>query len=188
MSIHRVTLTALYYGQTCQNVMHFRNDDGTLTDAQICVEIRDQFMTDFKAMSQANCVWNNISSQQRDTGSPPAPANLAVSIAGTQSGTTTAFTPQCYLLRIRTALAGRHNRGRMYVPGPNPSNTVSGLWSSGTVSSWATPIANMISKYNALTGTRGISLGVAPRSSPIDWVGMTTIEFGPAWRNIGIGV
>jgi hypothetical protein len=187
----RVITSGFFFGQTCQNVLHFNNPDGLTTPADIATDIKNNWLVQISAMSSGNIVWNNISVRRVDGGTE-APYNLAVSIAGAQSGSAQQLTFLAYVIRIRTAVVGRRGRGRIYVPGPNLNLTNLGVWASSTITGWQTPLNNLAARYLA-GGTSSIRLGVASHTDPSDWKAATQLLLASIpgiqrRRNIGVGV
>lgn len=115
MSVHRITLTGNARGRTVQNVFHMHNQDGTLTDEQIAQEILTQWLPQVKRRSGPGCNFTFLEVRRVDNLNPPSPYITQVNVTGTGSNFNH---PQvvCEKLRFQTALAGKRNRGRYYIP------------------------------------------------------------------------
>lgn len=135
MSIHRVTISSTYFGSVCQNVVYCYNADGALTAAQIATEFYDNFVGHSALVGiqhLANSYVTFFQVKVENVSSPgDAPYLLAINRQGEVQGTTEASPTVCLVLQLRTATAGRHGHGRIYLPGTNPAFTNSGLVSSG---------------------------------------------------------
>jgi len=170
MSTVRAVITGLAWSAiTCQNVLHFRNPDGAVPLATICTELRDNWCTILAAGQTTQFGWRNISVQE--VGSAVAPTNLAIVVNGIDATDPSGGTQVlCQKFRIHTPVAGRHGRGRIYLPGYRAT-----LWSTGQLN--ATGITNMTIRLNAIkaryvgvSATGPITLGVLRR-------GGTTADF-----------
>lgn len=193
MAVNRVTTTALYNNASVvQNVFHFLNPDGFLSNQQICLEIRDNWIAIVKNLAAASCVWTNIRSERIDQVVNPAAANLAVNIAGT-GNSNTPHVCLAFIIRLQTAIAGRHGRGRIYFGAPRPDWIGSSLvLAAGITFINGTTIPALMARYGP-TGNSGLTLGVHrkdDRQSLIQISGMslaTTLGIQRR-RNIGVGV
>lgn len=131
MSLNRVTITALFYGQTVQNVFYLQNPDGATTMSDVATRVYTDFIgsTGVKgikhiASSQVN--WISVKVEEVSL-TPPSPFILAISRAGDLPPTAYINPAGCFILQLRTALAGRHGHGRIYIPGVTPNFMTNGL-------------------------------------------------------------
>lgn len=191
MTINRVVLSAIYYGQTCQNSMHFENTDGFLTLQQVAEEIRDNFLPDFKFLSNDLCVWNNI--HVRDISNLGANAfNLTVNLPGGQSGNNQNFPFVALVVRLRTDFGGRAGRGRWYIPGLNIGLTDKGVWTAALLNLAGPKMAEIFDRYK-LDGPGPLTLGVCKQNTPGSFHSVTSLQVAPVpgvqrRRNIGVGI
>jgi len=135
LSLHRVTISGTYFGQIVQNVPYFHQSDGTLTPAEIATEVYDHFLghtslTGYQHMVSSFVTFFQIKVEQVTT-SPPQAYTLAINRSGGVSGSTEANPVTCLVMQMRAGVAGRHGRGRLYIPGTNPAFLSNGLLSSG---------------------------------------------------------
>lgn len=198
MSIERVTISALFYSQICQNVLHFNNPDGALTQAQVAAEIRDKWIgtvtnTGIHSWVTNSITWVKVSVQTRAI-SPGPPYDLTIAQQGQQSASNEQYTPVCCILKFRTATGGRRGRGRSYVPGMLNGFVTNGLINATFHSYADTAIAALNARFS-VGGTGPLFLVIGPRT------GISTPDFPPVTaivasnyvgiqrrRNIGYGV
>jgi len=180
--------------------MNFNNPDGTLTDAQICDEIRDYWIGSVVGRGvhtwQSNSLhWVKVQWQQRQS-TPEPPFSLTIAINGQQTSDATLYTPVAGILKFVTPIAGRKGRGRVYVPGVNPGFTTNGL-TNDTFHTYAdTAITNMKARFLLSGSSPGpIQLLVGPRNGIVlgDYHYVTDIQLSnfvgiQRRRNIGFGV
>lgn len=198
MSVERVTITALYYGQKVQNVLNFDNPDGTLTPLQVCTEIKDNWIgsttnVGIHAWVGNHIQWVQVACQTRAT-PLPAPTTLTIAINGQQSASGQEYTPLAVILKFSTAIAGRRGRGRSYVPGIANGFATNGLLNS-TFHSFADTALNALNARFKLAGSGPLQLLVGPRNGMvlIDYLHVTNIQASTfigvqRRRNIGFGI
>lgn len=197
MSIERVTISALLYGQVMQNVLNFNNADGALTPTQVCEEVRDYWIggttnVGIHSWVSNSVVWVGASCQTMGSGS--FPTAITFSKAGQQTASNEMPTVLCIILKFRTATAGRHGRGRTYVPTVSNGFSTNGLINAAFHSYADTAIAGLNSRFNS-TGSGPLTLLVGPRSATVlaDYHLVTNIEASnflgtQRRRNIGFGI
>jgi hypothetical protein len=131
MSLNRVTISALFYGQTVQNVFYLLNADGGTPMSAIAQKVYDEFIgssgtVGIKHLCSSEVVW--ISVKVEDVTTPaPSPAILAINRAGDLPPTDYINPAGCFILQLRTGIAGRSGHGRIYLPGVTPDFMVHGL-------------------------------------------------------------
>jgi len=197
MSVERVTITALMYGQKMQNVMNFDNNSG-LTPAQVCTEIRDYWIgtTSGVGMHQwctQSTVWVQVACQTRSS-SPSPPAILTINQPGVQGASNEIVPFACVILKFKSEAAGRKGRGRIYCPGVMQGFFTNGLMDSDLGAYGNTALAGMNTRFT-LSGTGPITLLVGPKNgiTLADYHYVTAITFSPFLgvqrrRNIGFGI
>lgn len=198
MSVERVTITALYYGQKVQNVLNFENPDGGLTPLQVCTEIKDNWIgsttnVGIHAWVGNHIQWVQVACQTRAS-VLPAPTTLTIAINGQQSGSNQEYSPMCIILKFSTAIAGRRGRGRSYIPGILNGFSTNGLVNS-TFHSFADTALNALNARYKSGGSGPITLLVGPRDgvARADYLAVTNIQASTFFgvqrrRNIGFGI
>lgn len=194
MSRHRVTFTGTVWGTvTCQNVVHFDNPDGLLTNAQIAAELRDNWCVLLCAGMMNTAGFRNIT--VATVGSAVSPYNLPVVVNGIDAvDPTTGTMAVNQKFRIHTPTAGRKGRGRIYLWGYRAN-----LVSQGIVN--ATGITNMTIRLNAIQAryvgighTGPIALGVMPRGGAsadfifADFLVLSLVPGVQRRRSVGVGL
>jgi hypothetical protein len=191
MAIMRVTFTGTYLGQRCQNVLHFLNPDGALTDVEIREELLGNFVIPLRSLQNNQATWT-VMQVQRVDGTPTVPSVFALSgHVGSLSGDG-APSFLAALVRIVTGVSGRHGHGRFYIWGVHGASVANGVFQSGALSAYGTTMATMTNRFKLGGGTGPIQMGVAPRSTPTDFIGMSSLVVPSIFgvqrrRNIGVG-
>lgn len=194
MTIERVIITGLYHGQRIQNVLHFKNQDGTLTPFQVADEVKTNFVTQLKALQNFHYQYQYISVQAVDTSTPAPPFQQSI------LGFTGDFSGQGYhnaiaaIFSIRTAISARRGRGRFYMGGVHGASVVDSIMEAGASGAYATKAAILTARFK-LGGTGPLVLGVFPRNSTssADFVSMVQLIHREIFgvqrrRNIGVGI
>jgi hypothetical protein len=197
MSIERVTTTAIMYGQKMQNVMNFDNNSG-LTPAQICTEIRDNWIGTTSGVGihqwcTQSTVWVQVACQTRSSSLAP-PEILTINQPGVQGASNELIPFACVILKFKTEAAGRKGRGRIYTPCVMNGFSTQGLMNSNLGAYGNTALAAMNARYT-LSGSGPITLVVGPKSgiTLADYHYVTNISFSPfigvqRRRNVGFGI
>lgn len=199
MSIKRVTITALFYGQKCQNVLHFDDRDDSQTDAMVAAEVRDYWIGSttnwgIHAWCTNSIQWVSVQVQKLASGVWTVPYNLTIAQNGQQSADNQQYTMLCVILKMQTATPGRSGRGRSYCPGLANGFATNGLLNATFHSYADTSLNNMKARFQS-GGTGPLLVGVFPKSS------ITAADFKPCLtlqastfigvqrrRNVGFGV
>jgi hypothetical protein len=198
MSIHRVTVSGLLWGSIVQNVLHFDNPEGTLTLAQIATEIYDNFLGHTALVGYQHITGNVVTyfSIKVETlqASPPSPYTYNFTRAGEVSAGNDVMPQVCLVVQIRTALAGRKNHGRFYVPGFPTSFATQGIINTNATSYIVQCLPAMEARFKT-TGSGPLILGVLPRHSTTGdgFVHMTGLQVSAKpgiqrRRGVGIGI
>lgn len=143
MSVHEVVVTGIHYSSiTCQNVLHFYNPDGVLTEAQIASDVHLNYCTVLAAGQTSQFGWRSISSRKMGSGLAPYVFPFVLNGADL-SDASLAVPAVCVKFRLLTPTAGRRGRGRIYVPGFRQA-----YWNAGQITS--TGITNITPRINAI--------------------------------------
>lgn len=193
MSIFRITLTGFLFGQTIQNVLHFDNVDGALTEAQAATEMSTQWLQQIKTIQITSFTWSLINVQNVSTLPRPSAYNLPVNIAGTQAASNPITVFLAHVIRLRTGLSGRKGRGRIYIAGPSSGEMANGILTAASIAKWET-ILNVLRGRYLINGSTQLRLGVFHRAElggTITACSEMTVAPVPGVqrrRNVGVGV
>lgn len=194
MAVYRVTFSGIHYNQiTCQNVVAFRDQTNLMNPLTVAQELRDQWCTILAAGQTTQFGWRNIS--VRTIGSTASPFDLAIIVNGQDAADGSLAVPVItQKFRLHTAVAGKHGRGRIYLPGYRQS-----LWTGGQLN--ATGITNMTIRLNAITSRyvgplmqSSLELGILRRGGtaadfiPVDFISLSLIPGVQRRRNLGVGI
>lgn len=197
MSIHRVTISGLLWGQTCQNVAHFDNPDGTLTPAQIATEIYDNFLGHTASVGYQHVCGSVITFFQIKVeelaSTPPSPYILSISRAGEVQAGNDVFGPVCLILQLRTPVGGRHGHGRLYIPAIVPNFVQNGIVHSNA-DAYIVQFLPALKDRFVNPGTGPLHLGVVRKGGTFaDFIHCDDIQFSrragvQRRRGVGIGI
>ena len=192
MGLYQVTISMLMHGVQMNNVFHFSGTD-TWTNTvanQLAVEVRDTWINKVKNEHTADVVYNNIN--VRLLGTDFAPFNLPISIAGVQGGHPNNQTEMAYVVRKRTNLIGRKNRGRIYIPGAQASSSDNGFLQQVRITNITTQLATANAQWCGQPGsTSQFRMVVKHKTEGFESV--TALVVAPQYsmlhsRRVGIGV
>lgn len=190
MSIMRVVFDAIVLGQKCQNVVHFSNPDGAVSDIGIRDELVANWIPILRNVQNAGCSWVQVSIQRV---SAPATTASIFPLSGQNGSLSGAAAPPVLsgLFSIRTTVPGRHGHGRFYLFGLHQDSILNGAFHPDALAAYVTRANSLVARYKA-GGTGPIILGVAPRADPSAFLSCTSIVVRPTFgvqrrRNIGVG-
>lgn len=194
MSNHRVTVSALYGGQLCQNVLHFINLDGVKTPQQIANSVLVNWVRKVK-VQQTNALTNfNILVQNADNPGL-APFSLAIQEPGTGLGESRYPTFACMVLKYLTNFGGRSGRGRSFIPGIPTDFIQNWVFSAAAITGFTTNVITPVLAAWGPTGNDGMSLCVRGKAGENSWEYHPIIAINARTqvgvqrrRNVGIGV
>jgi hypothetical protein len=196
MSLERITITALLYGQQMQNVFHLTNTDGFLTREQVAAEVRDHFIGTTSGVGihqwhTSDTRWIQVT-VQTILPTLSVPYNLAISQAGVQLADSQIIPQSCIIMKFQTLTPGRAGRGRLYCLGVKVGFAENGLLNS-TFFSFANTALIALRERFLFGGSGPTFLVIAPRTDPGAQKTVTSIEVSTKLgtqrrRNIGYGI
>lgn len=160
MALFRVTISALTFGQLCQNVLFFQKTDAVVaTDMSLLADDIDANWIEQSRNPLASDVNYFQIKVDHFTGSPGA-ATFTKNIIKTGGN---GFDSSCplnvaWVLRLETGLSGRQFRGRVYLPGLRPGYCTSGLVNATGQALWPTRITNLKARYTDTSHTSTFDL------------------------------
>lgn len=197
--LFRVVITGVMFGAINQNVLHFTKAGGNWpTDGTaLCADIRDNWLGGTNGVRQGLITlqrWTLIQAYNRDT-IGDVPVGLSINVTGAKVGNgSQSFGFSSVLLRLRAAGGGKHGRGRVYLPGVDPSTFNSGVMSQTEIDAWTPRLAQLTARYLGSSPASGFRLVVAPKSgtSPttqdVVRIELATVPGVQRRRNLGVGV
>jgi hypothetical protein len=190
----RVTTTFLWMGQQMQNVLHFSNPDGVLSLAAVASDIEANWIGNLRSAVDNRGKWINIGVRNLDDLNV-APYNKAVSITPINDHGDQQVPYMACIIRIRTGVAGKAGRGRVYVPGLATAHTQNGVISTGGFQQWDEPggVLHYVKlAYLASSTVSPLQIGVYHLADH-SFTGATDLTLNPVpgvqrRRNIGVGI
>lgn len=196
MSVERVTMSCKVLGQITQNVVHFENLDGALTPAQIVTELTTtgggHWIDSFRGAQHTSAEWYDI--EVRRLATTTAPYHATISMFGTGSSLSAGDHPSIgAVLQFRTLVAGRHGRGRMFIPGCSSAGMGNGAVTPSALAARAPFILAMENRYCHGVGSPGLSLVICPHGDVssiihVDSIVQRSLLGHQRRRQIGTGI
>jgi len=194
MSTVRVRLSGTCFGQLMQNVLHFNNPDGTVTETDAAANMRDVWCTLVKKRQISAFTWFSIQVQTLGIGGPTLGVLLPIALSGEiSSGQDLVQPTTCAILKLQTAVAGRRGRGRVYLPVPEPGTFFQGVMNGSIRAQWESNVmAPLRTAYLGGSPTSGLNLAVLHRDTSSDVSNAISLEVGAIAgtqrrRQIGVG-
>jgi hypothetical protein len=190
MSVVRVVMTGTMLGQRMQNVLHFLNPDGALSNFAISEELKPNWITVLRSAQNNTLAWTQITVQKVDAPAGPIDVFPITAAPGSLVGEP-APTALCPLVSIRTQTPGRAGHGRFYIFGMHRESILNGQFQPDALNFYKVQVAQIENRYKA-GGSGPITLGVCSRANPGDIKLMTALIVRPIFgiqrrRNIGVG-
>jgi hypothetical protein len=129
MSLHKIIVSGLNYGQTHQNVIKMRCGPGLGTPIDIANDIVTNWINKVKVWQSSSYRWTNVLVRNLDDPNL-APFSLAVNILGASFNSVQQPPMSAYVVKIQTAHAGKHGRGRWHVGGVTNDSQQEGLYTA----------------------------------------------------------
>lgn len=144
MANFRVTVTGKLLGQLLQNVFFLAGGEGQWTHQSVKDYIVQWYVGTLRPVQQSGFTWEIVDVRNDGPGPQPVSSFTIGPLAGTGTGNGIA-NPMAFIIQKRTGLTGRHNRGRIYMPGPLANHTSNGVINSAGV----TAFNNVLAALNA---------------------------------------
>lgn len=190
-NIFRVTTVGLMYGQEIQNVLHFH---GPSSDPAELSALADHVATNWigvvKLQQTASLVYTGVRVRMLESQFPTF--TKTVNIPGSFGADDQVSTMLAFVLRLRSAVIGKHGRGRLYIGGVLKGWTTNGLVTQAQLDVWATRISTLMGIYGP-NGSSNYRLTICPHKAPFNINDVTSMQIASKLgvqrrRNIGIGV
>lgn len=190
MSHWTVYVNMTFYGQLCQNVLHFENRSDPFSNEQVATEIRDNWIEQVRGRLPFDVSFNSVAVYDTENSSV-APYNLVFQKNGAQSGDNQLVPFACWVFQLKTATGGPSGHGRFYLPGVLKGFHAGGILQNGGVTVWEPFRAALVARY-CLGGNGPLELKVFTRRPNFIWKPVTNIVLRNTMgaqrnRNIGVG-
>jgi hypothetical protein len=191
MTLFRATIIQTMYGQQIQNVLHFEHfSSDPATSSLLADAISATWIPNVRLMQTAALIYTGIKVQMLESQFPPFVKT--VNVAGQFGHDDQMTTYSAFVLRLRTAFAGKTGRGRLYIAGVLKGWTTNGLVTQDRINAWNLEIVDIMQAHGP-GGTSDFKLGVCPSKAPFNFKPVTSMQIAPTLgvqrrRNIGIGV
>lgn len=192
MAVWRVTLSCSVDGQVCQNVLHLTASDGILPNTVTDI-MRDQWLPQIRPFQHTGARWFDIEARRVD---PIGLAPFHQTIVQFGSGDTEREADNPCLARVlqfKTAVAGRHGRGRIYIPGTTQASWDKGFVKTASLTAGQPLVNSLMNSFCNPNPPFGLRLVLSRRSNPSQTINVDTIVQAPRIgvqrrRNIGVGM
>lgn len=154
MAVARITLTGILYGSTFQNVIHFKKPDFITSELPTLVTtFRDSWLDQWKNLTIAEATFVSIRGEILASGGSTDVFTLPISIVGGSGNDVRSPLMMALVVQLKTGLAGRRNRGRIFTCGTSVGQMVNGLWTGSWLATANTYIATLKTRW--ITHTSG---------------------------------
>jgi len=194
MSNHRVVVTGLMYGQTCQNVLHFINPDGLQTPQQMAIDINTHWVLPISNNINGQLIFTSILVQNLDD-PQLAPFNLIIARQGQSFNDRRVPSTLCHVIKLSTTRAGKHGRGRSYIPGVTSDSMQDGQFTpTGLVFLQQNMVDPLFAAYGPSSTISPLNLCVKEKTQggfvlhPVIAMQLRSVIGFQRRRNIGVGV
>lgn len=195
--LFRAILTSVFYGQICQNSMHFFKTGGTwpADGTALTTDLRDNFISGTFGIrgNQMNTLgYTRI--DVYNVASGLSPVTLAISLNGLQAASTgTGFGPINTILQIRAIAGGRRGRGRIYMAAPFAGCYGNGVMTPTGLTNWTTSVNGINGRYCGVSHTSAFDLVIATGNNQVDYytadhVAVANTPGIQRRRNVGVGI
>lgn len=192
MPVYEVVDEQTMYGQIYQNVLHFFRDD-VLANAPslLADDFQNAWVNNIRGLQMGTITHTRI--KVRELGSANATFEKVINVPGTNGGAVTDIIPfVSEILQLRTALSGRHGRGRVYIAGIKNGTFVSGFITGTRLTEWTPKITGIMAAYGP-TGSSQFRLCVIPRAQFTQVKQVTAMQVASRpgvqrRRNVGVGI
>lgn len=139
----RVVITGNMYGQTVQNVLHLLNHNDAFTLPQIAADIKTAWVDRVSIFQNSNLRYTNILVQDLSHVTVQ-PFSLTIDRQGQGFNDTRIPPTLTYVIKLQTAVAGRHGRGRVLLSGVQSDSIQGGFLTASAINSWNTTVLDPI--------------------------------------------
>ncbi|HMC74514.1 MAG TPA: hypothetical protein VKG87_09435 [Terriglobales bacterium] len=165
MATFRATVKGHLWGQDCVNVVHFVKSDAVQADMlTLANSVRDRFVGGAVGLVSSNFNWYRIIITHLSS-NPWVPVEIPLNQNGSFFGSKFIFAPYCVVFMLKTAIAGRRGRGRIYISGTYTNDSDSGLFTSAQVIRNANTASTWKQWYVTNGGQSGFAMAVCDRHS-----------------------
>lgn len=190
MSIHKVIVSGLFYGQTWNNRFYVNNPDGAMTRPDIANHFNTNWIEQVRMRLPVDVSFNKVEVFDASNNNL-APHTLTIAKIGNMSADNQLVPFNCWVLQFRTLQAGRKGRGRCYLPGVLKGFHTNGLLNSSGIAAWGGTLNSLQQNY-AAGGSGPLHLVIhSEHGEPQDFA-VSSIVLRPTTgtqrrRNIGTG-
>lgn len=193
MAIHRVTMSCLVDGQTCQNVIHLDDTAFIGLEPQIADKVESDWLFFIRQFQHSSAQWVSIE-VRKVSPAGVVPFKKIVSLLGTGPAESDADNSMlCRMLAFRTGVAGRHGRGFLFIPGTSFQAWSKGLIKAASLAAGAPIVEAMKERWVFPGPSTGLGLVISRKSAPGIVANVTDILQDPTVRSIrrrriGVGI
>lgn len=195
MAVARVTLTCLFGGSVLQNVIHFRKPDYVTANLPVLLtSFRDMFLDQYRANTNAEMAFISVHGERVQSGGGGDIADLTLALMGTGGSDTRIPLQLAMVAQLKTGLAGRTNRGRIYLHGTTCNWLLNGVWNPTNLAGSQARMTTLVGRWCAGNSQNGWSLVILGKNAPdTDAKTVTDIQIRATpgtqrRRQVGVGI
>lgn len=135
------------------------NADANTYASQVSAQLGGPTLTELCTLLYTDSGYDEVRVYSYPTGGPSA-SYIGTAAIGSGTGTGTSAMPlqQCMVATLRTGLAGRSHRGRMYLPASGRGLDTGHVFNSTVTSAVCTALADFLSAVNGLGSTNNVAV------------------------------
>ena len=144
---YRVTITQLLYAQTIQNVLHFTGPAGGAENLpQLATNVVGVWVAQVKGIQSQALKYIQVKAEYSQPNGP-APFTVPLNTPGTSSDSADLDPTKAIVWRLRTAQAGKHGHGRVYIGGVHHNNFEQGITTANVITAMNTLGSNILTAW-----------------------------------------
>lgn len=187
MAIYEVIFSGTYYSQLWQHRFHLESVVGFAGNTStICDLLIANWVPHERGFQVSDVVWSTVN--VKNISGAPEQTIKPIALTGSQAGEPQRASFIAGVIQKKTGLAGRSNRGRLYVPGIRAGGTVLGQIVGPEMTNWTNVCAQLRINWCG-DGIHGLRLVIKhpEGSTPVTDLVMRAILGSIRTRNIAVG-
>lgn len=195
MAIARITLSGQLYGSVHQNIIHFQKPDYVTADlATLASSFQTLWMDQYKNMWVAETTFQSIKAEQLVSGGVGDQTLLPISIVGGGINDRRVPLMMSQVVQLTTGLAGKKNRGRIYVGGLSVNAQLDGLLIGSHLTSMNAILTTLKGRWVSPNATNGWQLVIHGKEDDhtefrvVKNMGVRVTPGSQRRRSLGVGI
>lgn len=176
MAVYRLTLKGKLFGQSIQNVLHFKEKTpGAMNRITFANEFNNAWVQSIRNWCIQSMQWTEI--YFVDISNPDdVPTVLPINVAGGVGGNAQVAPHLTVVYKLKTGVGGRRGRGRFHISGVQGGHLLEGVWTPSLLVQLNSIATTLKQNFTGENPFKLHNLGVMPRTdNPNDFLPVTDI-------------